>query len=130
MNSLSRASIVTLPVLLAAAAMSPQAKAQSQLMCFNPTFNAWQPCSPTNPAWTINQAQHAYPVVPGTPFGPSKGLYTAGTSGGSACTLNLILASGDAAELWQNVQPGAVLPVVATNVVASGTTCTGILDLQ
>ncbi len=49
MNNFCRASITVLPMLLAAAANAPQANAQSQLMCYNPAYNAWQPCTSANP---------------------------------------------------------------------------------
>jgi hypothetical protein len=49
MNTLGRTSVVVLPMLLAAMAVVRPAEAQSQLMCLNQTYNAWEPCSLANP---------------------------------------------------------------------------------
>lgn len=86
---------------------------------------------PQVPTWTMNQAAKSVAITPtnGATFGPTKAIYTAGTSAGGACVMVMKLFLDSATQTWTNVPAGAVLPVMAIDIEASGTTCTGVLAL-
>ena len=87
--------------------------------------------NPSPPTWVENQAVHAVAITPSSAlFTPTKGIFTAGTSGGAACVLHALLSStGDTAQTYTNVQPGGLLPLVVIQILSDTTTCTGIIGL-
>jgi hypothetical protein len=48
---------------------------------------------------------------------------------GSACNITMQLNGDSTTLLWQDVQPGEILPVQAVLVASSGTTCTNLVAI-
>ena len=86
---------------------------------------------PVNPASTLDQAVSAAAVTPSDSAdltgAPTRGLYN-GTN--ASCNIAMRLnGDGTTATTFLNVPSGAVLPFHVKRVMATNTTCTGIVAL-
>jgi len=88
---------------------------------------AWAQVGP--PGEVINQGRKALAVTPSDTvdltLGPTRGIY----GGGTACNLAVILADDTAAVTLAGVAAGAFMPLRVKRVMATNTTCTGIVGL-
>lgn len=102
----------------------------AQLYNANGTKNgvpAWFPCGQNASLNTQNQAQKTVTITPGAAvFAPTRAVQVGSAA---ACNISMQLLGDSSPTTWTNVQPGSILPVQATSIVAAGTTCTPILAL-
>lgn len=87
------------------------------------------------PVYPVNQAMHDVAVTPSnsTPLagGATLGIYNGNST---ACNIAFVLAkdfpqSSASSVVWQNIPSGSLLPVRATFVLSTGTTCSNIVAI-
>lgn len=82
------------------------------------------------PGEVINQARKALAITPSDTvdltLGPTRGVYNGAAA---ACAIAVILADDTAAVTLSGVPSGTFLPIRAKRVMATNTTCTGIVGL-
>lgn len=86
--------------------------------------------APGPPSEVMNQARVARAITPSDStalaLGPTRAVYNGSAS---TCALAVTLADDTAAVTLANVASGAFLPIRAKLVMATNTTCTGIVGL-
>lgn len=98
-----------------------------------PLFAAWAvgalaQQTPSGSA-VLNQGLYSAAVTPSDTQVLSvvtRALYNGNTT---ACTISIKLAKDAAAVMWQNVQPGEILPVSALYVMSTNTSCANIVAI-
>lgn len=86
--------------------------------------------APGPPGEVINQGRKALAITPtdnaALALGPTRWLYSGATA---TCALAVILADDTAAVTFTGVLAGTFVPLRAKVVMATGTTCTGIVGV-
>lgn len=75
-----------------------------------------------------NQGYNSVAITPSdtTQIGPTRALFMGAAA---ACTITIVPNGSSTAVAFANVQPGEILPVQASLVKNTGTTCTGIVAI-
>ena len=84
-------------------------------------------------SWVLNQGRSFVAVTPSDSadlaIAPTRGILTSGTSGGAACVLVARGADDGTTNITMTIAPGIAHPFQLKRILATSTTCVGIVAI-